>query len=306
MADPYSVLGVKKTASEAEIKKAFRGLAKKYHPDTNRNDPNAEKKFKEASGAYELLSDKEKRAAFDRGEIDANGQPRGFAPQGAHGFGGDGSHFEFGFGGPQGGGFRTQQGGGGFDDIFADLFGGLGGGRRGGPRGQQRPAGTDVRYSLTVSLEDVFSGATQRITLGNGKTLDVKIPVGLEDGGQIRLRGQGQNGGDALVTIAIAPHKIFQRDGRNIRIDLPVSLKEAIEGGKVTVPTPTGNIALTVPAGSNGGKTMRLKGRGWPATSGQAAGDLLVVLRLVLPEPIPAELKAAVADLTDDPRKGWG
>ena len=305
MADPYSVLGVKKSAGEAEIKKAFRELAKKHHPDKNKNNPASEKKFKEVSGAYELLSDKEKRAAYDRGEIDENGQPKGFAPQGAHGFGGDPGGFEFGFGGPQGG-FRSTGGGsgGGFDDIFSDLFSGLGGGRK-GARGQARPQAADVKYNLTVSLEDAFNGATQRVTLSSGKTLDVKIPAGLEDGQQIRLRGQGQNGGDALVQVAIAPHRIFQREGRNIRVDLPVSLKEALEGGKVNTPTPAGTIALTVPAGSNGGKVLRLKGRGWPAGGNQPAGDLLVALKLTLPDPVPDDLKAAISGLSYDPRKGW-
>jgi DnaJ-class molecular chaperone len=300
MADPYNVLGVKKSASEAELKKAFRDLAKKHHPDKNKDNPASEKKFKEVSAAYELLSDKEKRAAYDRGEIDENGQPRGFAPQGAHGFGGDAGHFEFGFGGAQPGGARP---GGGFEDIFADLFGGLGGGRKGARQG--RPQAADVRYALTVSLEDAFAGTSQRITLG-GKTVDVKIPAGLEDGQQVRLRGQGQNGGDAIVTVTIAPHRIFQREGRNVRVELPVSLKEAVEGGKVNVPTPSGKIALTVPAGSNGGKTLRLKGRGWPAGGGQAAGDLLVTLKLMLPEPVPAALKEAVSGLSYDPRQGWG
>lgn len=306
MADPYSVLGVKKSASEAEIKKAFRTLAKKHHPDANKNDPKSEKKFKEISSAYELLSDKTKRAQFDRGEIDANGHPRGFAPQGAAGGFGDGGHFEFGFGGGPQGGFRpggsgAGGGGGGFDDIFSDLFSGLG-----GRRGQQRQPGADVRYALTVSLEDAFSGASQRVTLGAGNTVDVKVPAGVEDGQQIRLRGKGQNGGDAIVTISIAPHRIFLRDGRNIRVDLPVSLKEAVEGAKINVPTPKGAIALTIPPGSSGGKTLRLKERGWPASGANPAGDLLVVLKLVLPDPVPHALKEAVSGLDYDPRRGWG
>lgn len=309
MSDPYSVLGVKKSASEAEIKKAFRALAKKYHPDANKNDPAAEKKFKEASGAYELLSDKDKRAAFDRGEIDANGQPRGFGPGGPFGGGqnpfGEGAHFEYGFGGgPQPGGFRNARGGGGFEDIFSDLFSGLG--RKGGGRAKAQPQGTDVKYTLAVSIEDAVTGAPQRVTLQNGKTLDVKIPAGIEDGQQIRLRGQGQNGGDAIVVVSLAPHRIFQRDGRHIRVDLPVSLKEAAEGAKINVPTPTGAVALTIPAGSNGGRTLRLKGRGWPASGGQAAGDLLVTVRLMLPDAVPEALKAAISALAYDPRRNWG
>jgi DnaJ-class molecular chaperone len=310
MADPYSVLGVKKTANEAEIKKAFRDLAKKHHPDKNKNSPAAEKKFKELSGAYDFLTDKDKRAAYDAGAIDENGQPRGYAPQGAaRGFGSDASGFEFGFGGPGGqqGGFRQAPGGGaggGFDDIFSDLFSGLTGGRK-GARGPGRPQAADVKYSLTVPLEDVFTGATQQVTLASGKTLNVKIPVGHEDGQPIRLRGQGEHGGDAIIEIAVAPHRLFQREGRNIRVDLPVSLKEAIEGAKVNVPTPTGKIALTIPPGSNGGKVLRLKGRGWPAAAKHPAGDLKVVLKLMLPETVPETLKAAVATIDDDPRKGW-
>lgn len=303
MADPYSVLGVKKGASEAEIKKAYRGLAKKHHPDANKNSPASEKKFKEVSGAYDLLSDKDKRAAFDRGEIDENGQPRGFAPQGAGGFrpGGFGAGpgaegFEFHGGGPR------SAGGGDFNDIFSDLFStfGRGKGGRGGP--QQ----ADVRYALTIGLEDAVKGGAQRVTLASGKTLDVKIPVGIEEGQSIRLRGQGEHGGDAIVTVSIARHRIFERDGRHIRLDLPVSLKEAIEGAKINVPTPAGAIALTIGPGSNGGKTMRLKGRGWPASGNQPAGDLLVTLKLMLPDPVPGALKEAATGLSYDPRKGWG
>ena len=308
MADPYTVLGVKKTASDADIKKAFRALAKKYHPDANKNDPGAEKKFKEASGAYELLSDKEKRGAYDRGEIDENGQPRGFASQGAHGFGGNAGGFEFGFGNQGGGGGGFRQGPGqasGFEDIFSDIFSGFGA-RKGGRGGaQQRPRGADVRYALTISLEDAYKGGPQRITLASGKSVEVKIPPGLDEGQQIRLRSQGENGGDAIVSVTVAPHTIFQRDGRNIRLDLPISLNEAIEGGKINVPTPGGAIALSVPAGSNGGKTFRLKGRGWPAKGAQAAGDLLVTLRLMLPESAPDALKEAVAGLNYDPRANW-
>lgn len=305
MADPYSVLGVKKGASEAEIKKAFRNLAKKHHPDANKNSPTAEKKFKELSSAYEILGDKDKRAQFDRGEIDENGQPRGFANAGAGGFrpgqNPEGFEFHFGGGGPQSG--RGGPAGGGFDDIFSDLFSNF---RGGGAKGRGGPQPADVRYALTVSVEDAVKGGTQRVGLANGKTLDVKIPAGIDDGQSIRLRGQGEHGGDAIVTVTIAPHKLFHRDGRNVRVDLPLSLKEAIDGAKVNVPTPAGTIALTIPAGTKGGKTFRLKGRGWPAHGQNPAGDLLVEVRLMLPEPIPADLKSAAEGLSYDPRKGWG
>ncbi len=309
MADPYSVLGVKKSASEAELKKAFRDLAKKHHPDKNKGNAAAEKKFKEISGAYDFLSDKEKRAAYDQGVIDETGQPRGFGPgfggpggpQGHPGFSGDSASFEFGFGGPQGGARQRGGPGGGFEDIFSDLFGGA---RKTGGRG--RSTGQDVRYNLKVTMEDAVSGATQRVSFANGKTLDVKIPAGSDEGAQIRLRGQGENGGDGIIQIAIIPHRLFKRDGRNVTLDLPVSLKEAIEGAKVNVPTPSGKITLTIPAGSNGGKTLRLKGRGWPAGGGQPAGDLLVTLVLMLPPSIPGALKDAVEGMSHDPRQGWG
>jgi len=307
VSDHYETLGVSRDASPDEIKKAYRRLARTLHPDVSSGD-GSEERFKEVSHAYDVLSSPDKRAAYDAGAIDENGQPRGYAPQGAGR--GDASGFEFGFGGPGGqqGGFRQAPGGGGagggFDDIFSDLFSGLTGGRK-GARGQGRPPAADVKYSLTVPLEDIFTGATQQVTLANGKTLNVKIPVGHEDGQPIRLRGQGEHGGDAIIEIAIAPHRIFQREGRNIRVDLPVSLKEAIEGAKVNVPTPTGKIALTIPPGSNGGKVLRLKGRGWPAALKHAAGDLKVVLKLMLPENIPDTLKAAAAILDDDVRKGW-
>jgi DnaJ-class molecular chaperone len=310
MRNPYDVLGVKKQASEADIKKAFRELAKKHHPDRNKGDAKAEARFKEISAANELLSDPVKRGQFDRGEIDANGQPRGFAGAGA-GPGGRGPrpedfNFEFGFGhGPGGpGGPRGPApgagGGGGprFDEIFSDLFGGFGGGRS--ARGQQPET---IAYKLSVSLEEAINGATPRLTLESGKTLDVKIPAGLEDGQQIRLRGQGRHGGDAIVTVTIAPDRLFKRDGRDVRLDLPVSIVEALDGAKITVPTPAGGaVALNVPAGSNGGTVFRLKGKGM----GAPPGDLLVTLKLVLPEEPSANFKTAARAQSYDPRKGWG
>ncbi len=304
MRDPYDVLGVKKSASDADIKKAFRDLAKKHHPDQNRNDPKAEQKFKVVSAAYELLSDKDKRAAFDRGEIDANGQPRGFAGAGARGFEGtpEGFSFDFGFGGPQSGPAGAP-GGGRFEDIFADLFSGLGGRGRAGPGRQARPP-TAVSYALAVSIEDAVAGTTRRVTLEDGRTLDVKIPAGVEDGRQIRLRGQGRDGGDAIVTVSIAPHRLFKRDGKDLRLDLPISLAEAIDGARIEVPTPTGAVALNVKPGSNGGTALRLKGKGLPSAAG--SGDLYVTLRLALPDSPSAELKAAARAASYDPRKGWG
>jgi DnaJ-class molecular chaperone len=297
MRDPYEVLGVSKSASEAEIKKAFRGLAKKYHPDTHANDPKAVKKFQEISAANEIIGDKDKRAQYDRGEIDAAGQPKGFS-QGPHaGAGG----FEQGFAG-----FRSRPGGGagpqgfeyeysgngpeGFqaDDIFAEILGGLG--RGGGGRRAQPRKGADVQLQTTVSLQEAALGGTRRVVLADGRQLEVRIPPGVKDGQQIRLRGQGAPGerggppGDALITVHIAPHPYFERDGRDLRLDLPITLKEAILGAKVPVPTLTGPVTVTVPPHSNSGRVLRLKGKGLPGTGGESPGDLYARLIVSLPE----------------------
>ena len=284
MRDPYEVLGVSKTASEAEIKKAFRSLAKKHHPDTHAGDKNAQKRFQEISGAYEIVGDKEKRAKFDRGEIDASGNPRGFDPR-AHGFDGAGGNPHFTWASDEGDaaqGIRPE-------DIFSDLFGG-GGRRRGQPR-----KGQDIEYSLTVGFEEAAAGGTQRITLPDGRGLDVRIPAGLRDGQQIRLKGQGAPGrgnapaGDILLTATVAPHAYLTRDGNDLKMDLPVTLKEAVLGGKVPVPTLTGPVTLTVPPNSNTGAVLRLKGKGVPAHGGEMAGNLYVRLVVTLPEkPDPA------------------
>ncbi|HEU5432372.1 MAG TPA: DnaJ C-terminal domain-containing protein, partial [Thermomicrobiales bacterium] len=276
MADPYKVLGVSKTASEAEIKKAFRTLAKKYHPDTAKGD-DAKKKFQEISGAYDVVGDKEKRAKFDRGEIDENGNPRGFDP-GAHGFrggpfGGGGQagarEFHFGFGGDEAGGAQGFSA----EDIFSDLLG-RGRGRRNQPR-----RGENFEFALTVGFEDAARGSTRRIVLPDGRDLDVKIPVGLKDGQQIRLRGQGGGGvnggpnGDVLLTVTVAPHPYLTRDGNDLRMELPVTLQEAVLGGKVPVPTLTGTVEMNVPANSNSGTTLRLKGKGIPGRGTSGGGE---------------------------------
>jgi DnaJ-class molecular chaperone len=299
MRDPYDVLGVSKTASEAEIKKAFRALAKKHHPDKHAGDAAAQKKFQEIGSAYDIVGDKEKRAKFDAGEIDAAGNPRGFDP-GAHGFRGG----PFG-GGGQGGGPRDfhftwtdQQGEGaqGFsaDDLFSDLLGGLGG--RGGGGRQQPRQGQDFNVTMTVSFEEAARGAERRVILPNGEQLDVKIPVGLKDGQQIRLKGRGGAGrkggppGDVLIQVSVAPHPYYVRDGNNLRMDLPVTLQEAVVGGKVPVPTLTGTVSLSVPAGSNTGSVLRLKGKGIPAHGNEAAGDMYAKLVVTLPDKPDAEL----------------
>ncbi len=296
MRDPYQILGVAKSASAADIKKAFRRLAKTYHPDQNKSDPKAKEKFAEVNSAYEILGDEKKRGQFDRGEIDAEGKPRfqGF-PGGGFGGGGFGGGarpggpqgFEFDFGRSGGGG------GAGFDDIFSDLFGG---GTASRTRGRQMPAGEDIALTATISLAESVNGTKTRVILPTGKTLEVPVPAGIEDGKQLRLKGQGQPSplggaaGDAIVTVRIAKHPYFRVDGADLRLDLPITLYEAVLGGKVTVPTLTGAVELGVPAGSNGGRTLRLRGKGLPKAGG--AGDLLVTLRVVLPESNDADLQA--------------
>lgn len=270
--DPYSILGVARGADEAAIKSAYRKLAKQLHPDANKDNPKASERFSEVTRAYDLLSDKAKRAQFDRGEIDADGNPA--MPFGGGGFGGGGAGNPFGGGGAD------------FSDLFADLFGGRGGG---GPFGGQRsapPKGGNIAYRLAVQFIDAATLAPQRITLQGGSTIDLKLPAGVDSGTQMRLPGKGQAGpggaGDAIVTIDIKPHPHFTRDGENIRLDLPVSLSEAVLGAKVKVPTVDGPVMLSVPPGTTSGKVMRLKGKGW-SIKGGGRGDQLVRLLVDLP-----------------------
>lgn len=322
MRDPYTVLGITKAAAAADIKKAFRRLAKLYHPDQS-TDPKAKDKFAEVSAAYEILGDDKKRGQFDRGEIDAEGKPKfqgfegfsqaGGAPRGAGGFEG----FEFNFGGGRGGRASAAQG---FDaaDVFADLFGA--GGPRGGARpggfGQQQPAkGEDVQATVTVSLADSVHGAKARVALPTGRDLEISVPAGIEEGQQIRLKGQGQPGGrgtspgDALITVHIARHPLFRVDGADLRLDLPITLYEAVLGAKVNVPTLEGKVEMGVPAGTNGGRTLRLRGKGL-LTAAKTRGDLLVALRIVLPDEGKTELTAFAKQLAEthpyDPRKALG
>ena len=283
--DLYQRLGVQRGASEAEIKKAYRSLAKQLHPDRNKDNPNAAKRFGEVTAAYDLLSDKDKRAQYDRGEIDEDGNPK--MPFGAGGFGG-GARPGGGFDGFQGGfqGADTAD----LSDLFEGLFGG--GGRRGGgfggfrQRARAPEKGADIAYRLTVPFVDAATLAPQRIMLADGKTIDLKLPNGVEEGTKIRLAGKGEHGpggaGDGLVTISIAPHPFYKRDGNDIRLDLPVTLKEAVLGGKVKVPTPEGPVMLTIPKGSSSGKVLRLKGRGFTGKNGKR-GDQLISLEIDLP-----------------------
>jgi DnaJ-class molecular chaperone len=289
MRDPYTVLGLQKGASTADIKKAYRKLAKQYHPDQSK-DPKAKDRFAEVGAAYEILGDDKRRGAFDRGEIDADGKPRfhgfeGFSTAGRGNAGRGGfQDFEFNFG-------ERAARGGGFDasDIFADLFGGATRGARSGGFGQQAPRGEDVQTTVSITLAESVHGATKRVALPTGRTLDVSIPAGIEDGKQIRLKGQGQAGarggtaGDAIVTVRIGRHPLFRVEGHDLRLDLPITLYEAVLGGKVNVPTLEGQVELAIPAGSNGGRSLRLRGKGL-LSSASVRGDLLVSLRIVLPD----------------------
>ncbi|MDT9598102.1 DnaJ C-terminal domain-containing protein [Sphingosinicella rhizophila] len=285
MADLYSQLGVARSASEAEIKKAYRKLAKELHPDRNKDNPAASARFSKVTQAYDILTDKNKRAQYDRGEIDEDGNPK--AP---FGFGGGGPR-------PGAGGFRP--GGPGPSPFemnetadLSDLFEGLfsGGQRRGSFSGFGRRAapekGMDIAYRLPVPFQDAATLKPQRVTLSGGKTVDIKLPNGVEEGSKIRLAGQGRAGpggnGDAIVTIAITPHPFFRREGEDVRLDLPVSLDEAVLGAKVKVPTVDGAVMLSIPKGSTSGRVLRLKGKGFTAKSGQR-GDQLVTLMVDLP-----------------------
>ncbi|MBU6419540.1 MAG: J domain-containing protein [Proteobacteria bacterium] len=269
--DPYKILGVKKEASADEIRSAYRKLAKKHHPDLNPGNKQAEEDFKAISGAYDLLSDTEKRAKYDRGEIDASGAER--APQQSwrqYADAAQGERYAYSTGGA---------GGADFEDLFANIFN-----QR--PRGPAK--GHDRHYSLEVTFLEGVSGATRRITLPDGGTLDVKIPPGTEGGDTLRLRGKGDAGmgggppGDALIEIHVAAHKFYRRIGRNLHMEVPVSLKEAVLGAKVTIPTPAGDVAMTVRPGTETGTEMRLRGRGVPAHGKHAAGDLHVKLNVVV------------------------
>jgi len=330
MRDPYEVLGVSKGASEAEIKSAYRKLAKKHHPDANKHDPKAATRFAELNAAYEIVGDDEKRKAFDRGEIDAEGKPRfqGFEGFGAHpgggfqrGPGGAGfESFHFGPDGFQRGG-AGGGGAGGFEDILRGMFGG-GAARGAGPGFGARfepedfgpVTGQDLLAALTISLPDAAKGTTTRVHLPTGKDVEVKIPAGIASGQQIRLKGQGWPSaqgkpGDALITVTVAAHPLFKPDGHDLRLELPITLYEAVLGGKVRVPTLDGAVELAIPAGTSSGRTFRLKGKGLKGKEkGKAVtGDLLATVRIVLPEKVDDDLKALMDKMRAyepyDPRK---
>jgi DnaJ-class molecular chaperone len=286
--DPYSVIGVAKTASAEDITKAYRKLAKKLHPDLNPGDKSAEERFKRITAAYDIIGDPDKRGRYDRGEIDATGQE---TPQQRY-------YREY-AGGAEGARYRSTAGYediGAFSDLFGDLFGERGGGRGGAGGRRFSMRGQDAQYRLDVDFLDAVNGTKTRITLPDGGTLDVTIPPGVTDGQVLRLKGKGSPGlgeggpGDALIEIGVRPHPVFKRDGDDIIAEVPITLDEAVLGGKVEVPTISGRVFATVPPGSNTGQTLRLKGRG--IKRGDRTGDQLVKLSVVMPDRIDEDLKS--------------
>ncbi len=296
--DPYQELGVSRTATADEIRKAFRKLAKENHPDTNPGNKTAEERFKRVSAAFDILGDADKRKKFDAGEIDADGREinRGFGGQGP-------------WGPPPGGGFRGGARSGGFrtehfenadlGDILGEMFGGRGGGGRGGGFGGFSQRGADVRAKLEIDLTDAIRGGKQRVAFSDGRTIDVTIPKGAQDGQTLRLKGLGQPGrtapGDALIELSIAPHPVFRREGETLVMDLPVTLYDAVLGGKVEAQTPDGPVTLTIPPGSNSGAKLRLKGRG--LAEGGKRGDLFARLVVTLPDSPDEALRLLAQDM---------
>lgn len=289
--DPYLELGVSRTATADEIRKAFRKLAKAHHPDANPGDKKAEEKFKQVSAAFDILGDVEKRKKFDLGQIDADGRET------MRGFGGQPGNGPFNAGGFGRGGFHREEG----PEIdLSELFGGMfnqGGGRGpfgGGQAGGFASKGADVKARLDIDLEEAIKGGKKRVAFSDGRTIDVTIPVGAQEGQTLRLKGQGGQGrggaGDALIELVIRPHPIYRREGDQLVMDLPISIPDAVLGGKVEAPTPDGAVMLNVPKASNSGQTLRLKGRGMPDAKGKR-GDLLARLVVTLPETVDQDLE---------------
>jgi DnaJ-class molecular chaperone len=287
MRDPYEVLGVERNASAERIRQAYRGLAKTSHPDLHPGDRKAEERFKEISAAYDLLGDEAKRGQYDRGEIDADGNPRVARPGPGGGFG-FGRGFSAGAGGNGGGGQGFEHASD-LEDMIQELFGSR---RRGGFQAR----GADVRYRLEIGLADVARGGKRTVTLADGGSVDVTLPEGVESGQVLRLRGKGASGagggppGDALVEIVVRPHPRFERKGADVHLALPVTLGEAVGGGRVNVPTLHGPVAMTIPKGSSTGAVLRLRGKGLPRAGGGPAGDQYVRLEVALPPAPDQEL----------------
>jgi DnaJ-class molecular chaperone len=325
MRDLYATLGIPRTASEADIKSAYRKLAKELHPDRNTENPNAAEKFSEATRAYDLLSDKAKRAQYDRGEIDAEGNP-------ANPFAGTGGRPGYGRGGTYGAGPGGAPGAGGFegfgadDGDLSDLFEGLFGGRK--PQGAKRgfgrqppppppKRGADIQYRLAVPFVDAAAGRDQRVTLADGKAISLKLPAGVEDGTMMRLKDKGHPGtggyGDGIVLVEVGTHPFFRREGDNIRMDLPVTLDEAVRGAKVKCPTVDGAVMLTIKPGTSSGTVLRLAGKGWTRKNAKLVegkherGDQLVTIEIQLPADL-ASLEARLEDWIDParPREKFG
>ena len=321
MRDPYEVLGVQRGASAAAIKSAYRKLAKKHHPDANKNDPKSAARFSEVNSANEIIGVETNRKQFDRGEIDAEGKPRfqGFAggdprARGRASPGGGFETFSFRTGGPGGTGGFEGGGSGGFEDILKSMFG-AGGARGGATAFDDSPFGVDLDLSvaMSVSLEESVKGGEKRVRLPTGKELNVKIPAGVTAGQQIRLKGQGETApghppGDLLITISIAPHAFFKVDGSDLRVELPITLYEAVLGAKVRVPTLNGAVELSIPKNTSSGRTFRLKGKGLPKSGG--AGDLYFITRVMLPDGNDAELETLMQKWRDshpyNPRSDLG
>ena len=286
--DPYALLGVPKNASDDDIRRAFRKLAKELHPDLNPGDKAAVERFKKVSAAYELLGDPEKRKRYDRGEIDASGEPRRAYQQQGAGAG------PFGWRGARPGGPPPDFEEAGFSDIFSEIFGGARGAR--GARFTGGIRGSDVRYTLEVDFLEAVKGARKRVTMPEGGMLDLTVPEGVQDGQVLRLKGKGGPGfrggepGDALVEIRVRPHPQFKRVGDDITFDLPISLDEAVLGAKVEVPTVSGRVQLTIPKGTSSGRVFRLRGKGVRNVSTGSTGDQLVTVRIVLPDQIDDSL----------------
>src|SRR6201987_5420719 len=330
MRDPYEILGVPRSASAAAIKSAYRKLAKKHHPDSNKNDPKATERFAEINSANEIIGDEDKRKQFARGEIDAEGKPRftGFPGGGARGRAGPGGFESYTF--RSGGGGPGGPEGNAFEDILNSMFGGAGArARRSAGTGAGAGAGgqpfefdmgggvgvdLDLNVAMVVSLEEAVKGGEKRVRLPTGKELNVKIPAGVAAGQTIRLKGQGETApghppGDLLITISIAPHAFFKADGSDLRVDLPVTLYEAVLGAKVRVPTLGGAVELSIPKNTSSGRTFRLKGKGLPKAGG-TAGDLYVITQIKLPDGNDSQLEALMQSWREghpyNPRKDLG